>query len=262
MYPGDMSVSRPPVRLCGLAALTVAVAAVAALAAPAAAKTTAKLTGRVTPVISGFPTTPQSVNLNLHLSFASDPPGQLDWTLTRATVWFTHGARVNARLFPACDARRLAVRRGDPRACPRGSRIGRGTVVGAAIGVRERLAVEVYNGKGGHVLMWIHGVNPIDIAGLLNGPLTALRGGLYGFRFTTAVPFGLQQLGAGIWASVTDFNVTIGATTRVRVGRRLVKRGYIETYVCPPGALLQARGDFTFRDGTAATTSGPLLRCG
>jgi len=47
--------------------------------------------------------------------------GELPGTAGVIGIYFPHGPRVNGRLFPSCDPRRLQRLRGAPRACPRGS---------------------------------------------------------------------------------------------------------------------------------------------
>lgn len=234
----------------------------ALLAGSAGAKTLVDIGGVATPPIGAFTLTPQTLSLTIDARFASDVAGELPGTVSKAVIYFPHGPRVNGRLFPSCDPARLRRLRGAPRACPPGSRLGGGTAVGASpqfgIGVRERLKVDLYNGKGGRsILFYLRGLNPVLIGGMIVAPFTALHGGRWGYRLTMNVPPGLQEIAPDIFASLLDFKVTTGASVRVR-GHRY---GYIEALACPPGALVPVRGVFSFRGGESTTTDS-YIACG
>jgi hypothetical protein len=234
------------------------------LTAPGAgARTLVALSGTATPPISRFTLTPQTLSLTIDARFTTDGPAdELPGTVAKAVVYFPHGPRVNGRLFPSCNPRRLQRLRGASRACPRGSRIGSGTAVGASpqfgIGVRERLQVDLYNGKRGRsIIFFLRGLNPVLISGMIVAPFDTLRGGRWGYRLTMNVPRNLQEIAPDIFASLLDFRVRTGASV-VRGGRRY---GYIEALACPPGALVPVRGVFSFRGGERTTTDS-YIACG
>jgi len=182
--------------------------------------------------------------------------------VSKAVIYFPHGPRVNGRLFPSCAPKRLLRLRGATRACPRGSRLGGGTAVGASpqfgIGVRERLRVDLYNGKGGRsIIFFLTGLNPVLISGMIVARFDTLRGGRWGYRLTMNVPPGLQEIAPDIFASLLDFRVRTGGSV-VRGGHRY---GYIEALACPPGALVPVRGVFSFRGGERTTTDS-YIACG
>jgi hypothetical protein len=242
--------------------IVVALAALVALTGSAAAKTLVTLTGVATPPIGDFTLTPRTLSLTIDARFTTDVAGELPGTVARAVIYFPHGPRVNGRLFPSCDPNRLRRFRGAARACPRGSRLGGGTALGASpqfgIGVRERLQVDLYNGKGGRSIIFVlRGENPVLISGMIVAPFKALRGGRWGYRLTIPVPQDLQEIASGIFASLLDFRVTTGGSV-VRGGHRY---GYIEALACPPGALVPVRGVFSFRGGESATTDS-YIACG
>ena len=214
-----------------LAGLTAATAAMAA--------NHARLDGRITPVIRGLPTVPQPAALSLSLGFTGDDGNQAS-VLTRAVIQFPYGSRLNGKLFPSCSAAKLADQ--GKSACPKGSRIGGGTAVGTAGDVREEITVNLYNGKGGKtIVFYLQGDNPVVLNVPWESPLQQLTGGMWNFRLTVDVPEVLQRI-VGLDVAIQDFSVKVDATRRVK-GR---KRGYIETLICPPGALVPIRGDFTF----------------
>lgn len=70
------------------------------------------------------------------------------------------------------------------------------------------------------------------------------------------VPDNLQRV-AGVDLAVREFVSRVGATRRVR-GRR---RGYIEAYACPPGALVPIDGRFSFLTSADVHTRA-YLSCG
>jgi hypothetical protein len=250
-----MRVSRPG------GAVALAAIVVLAVAGSAGAKTLVALSGTATPPISAFTLRPQTLNLTIDARFASDVAGELPGTVSKAVIYFPHGPRVNGRFFPSCDPQRLRRFRGASRACPRGSRLGGGTAVGTSpqfTGVVEHLKVDLYNGKGGRsIIFFLHGENPVLIAGMIVAPFTALHGGRWGYRLTMNVPHDLQEIASGIFASLLDFKVTTGGSVTVH-GHRY---GFIESLACPPGALVPVRGVFSFRGGDATTTDS-YIACG
>ncbi|HET6448861.1 MAG TPA: hypothetical protein VFG31_07090 [Conexibacter sp.] len=242
--------------------IAVALAALAALTGSAGARTVVTLSGVATPPIGDFTLTPRPLSLTIDASFANDVAGELPGTVSRAVIYFPHGPRVNGRLFPSCDFKRLQRLRGAPRACPQGSRLGSGTALGASpqfgIGVREHLSVVLYNGKGGRSIIFVlRGLNPVLISGMFVASFKALHGGRWGYRLTIDVPHDLQEIAPDIFASLLDFRVTTGGSVQVN-GHRY---GFIEALACPPGALVPVRGVFSFRDGES-TTSDSYIACG
>ncbi|HKG04288.1 MAG TPA: hypothetical protein VKB03_14005 [Conexibacter sp.] len=240
----------------------VALVALALLAGSAGAKTLVDISGTATPPISAFTLKPQTLSLTIDTRFASDVAGELPGTVSKAVIYFPHGPRVNGRFFPSCDPQRLRRLRGAPRACPRGARLGGGTALGASpqfgIGVRERLTVDLYNGKGGRsIIFFLRGLNPVLVSGMIVAPFAALHGGRWGYRLTLNVPQGLQEIAPDIFASLLDFKVTAGGSVTVH-GHRY---GYIESLACPPGALVPVRGVFSFRGGDSTTTDS-YIACG
>jgi len=246
-----------------IAAALVSALAALAPAGAASARTLVQLTGTATPPISAFTLTPQTLSLTIDARFSTDGAAdELPGTVSKAVIYFPHGPRVNGRLFPSCNPRRLQRLRGASRACPRGSRLGGGTALGASpqfgIGVRERLSVDLYNGKGGRsIIFFLRGLNPVLISGMIVAPFDTLHGGRWGYRLTMNVPHDLQEIASGIFSSLLDFRVRTGGSV-VRGGHRY---GYIEALACPPGALVPVRGVFSFRGGQHTTTDS-YIACG
>lgn len=231
------------------------------LPAAAGAKTIVEMDGIADPPIIAFTTTPQILNLTIDTRFSSDVEGELPGTVKKATVYFPHGPRVNGALFPSCDPDKLQRMRGSRKACPKGSRLGGGIALGTAKSfesVIERLTVDIYNGPGGRsLLFYLHGLHPVAISGMINAPFKRIRSHRWEYKLTLPVPKSLQEISLGIFPSLLDFKVKVGATVQVRG----VRRGYIEALACPPGALVPVRGEFDFRGGERATTDG-YVACG
>jgi hypothetical protein len=239
--------------------------ALLALAPSAGATTRVAITGAVTPAIVGFPTTPQNMKLTMEGRLVGDDvDGVFPATSTKIVLSFTHGARVNGALFPYCNPERLRATRLAPGSCPKGSKIGSGWAYGTSISVTTRLAMNVYNGKGGKTMIFTFlAQRPVKISDIIVAPFQHLRGNHdFGFRVTLPVPPSLQEITPGEVTSLRQFKATVGGTTvTVRDHGRKVRRGYIEAMTCPPGALVVARGVFSFRQAPDATDDA-YLGCG
>lgn len=244
-------IDRFPLRATALAATA---ALLGASPAAASARTLVQIGGSLSPAIVAFTTTPQRLSLTVDVRFASDAAGSLPGTVTKSTILFPHGARVNGRLFPSCDPRKLARLRGSRRACPRGSRIGGGTALGASPqlqGVTEKLTVDVYNGpRGRSVIFYLRGSLPASISGMIVAPLQTLHSHKWAYRLTLAVPHDLQEIATGIFASLLRFTTKVGGTAH--------GHGYIEALACPPDTLVPIEGTFDFLDRTSTTADGYL----
>jgi hypothetical protein len=231
-----------------------AIAAGAAVVPSALADNHARLEGRITPVIRGLPKTPQPAALSLSLGFTGDNGANAS-VLQRAVIQFPYGSQLNGKLFPSCTAQALADH--GKSACPKGSRIGGGTAVGAAGDIRENILVTLYNGKGGKsIVFYLQGDNPVVLNVPWESPLQPFTGGMWNFKLTVDVPAVLQRI-VGLDVSIEDFSVKVDATRRIK-GR---KRGYIETLICPPGALVPLRGIFSFLEAPDLTKDS-YLTCG
>jgi hypothetical protein len=238
-----------------LTSLALTALAVLALAATASGATEVSFDGHVTPVIREVPKRPLPMRLRIVLRLSGDEQNGLPPTLERSVVHFPYGSALNGRLFPSCDPN--TINRRGPRACPPGSSVGRGHATGVGVDVRQRLAVELFNGRGGRsVIFHLRGSNPLRVNTAFTAPLRRLRGGRWNFELTVDVPENLKVV-AGVELSLVEFVSTVHATRRVR-GRR---RGYIEAWSCPPGARVPLRGRFLFINDTSVLVNS-WIRCG
>jgi hypothetical protein len=237
--------------------LVVASAAAATLAAaPAAfAQTRATVTGELDPVRSA-PGDP----LDVTLRFTLDPIGGAEAaTVSGVILRLPRGGRINAALFPVCSAETINAAL-TFRVCPRGSRIGGGTVTVdvSATGVYNVPAtVTLFNGSrsGGTVTMHIRALRPVDINQAIEARIVRTRG-RYGYEVHADLPENLQEIYPGWFQQTRRFTATLGATRRVR-GRT---RGYLEATRCPRSGAEPVAGEFIFRDGSTATAEN-TIRC-
>jgi hypothetical protein len=229
------------IALCATTALITACCF--ATAAFADGKTTVEIDSHVTPVLRAFTPNTTSATMGVNLTFSGEN-GTAAATLKTAVLKFTYGAHVNGQLFPSCTADKIR----NHQACPKGSIIGKGTGLGTVgdppNAAEEPITITLYNGpKGKSIVFRIMGEQPAVIDVPFDAPLKTLSGGTYNYELTVTVPEILQRV-AGLPISLKFFNVKVGATRKVK-GK---KRGWIETLICPPKALVPISGDFTFVD--------------
>jgi hypothetical protein len=210
------------------------------------AGTTVDVESHVTPVIRQFTTRTTAATLGVSLKFHGANAKPAD-TLQQVILKFTYGAHLNGNLFPSCSADQIR----NHRPCPKGSKIGSDSALGVLGGdtgnpTREPITVDLYNGpKGKSITFEIKGKAPAVIDVPFDAPLQTFNTGTYNYGLTVNVPDILQVV-ASIPISLDFFNVKVGAT-RIVKGR---KRGYIETLICPPKALVPLQGDFEFANAS------------
>ena len=216
------------------------------------APTTVTIDSHITPVVRKFPKRAAPATLAIRLQFRGEN-GELASTLQQAVLGFPFGAQLNGKLFPSCSAQMIR----DKRPCPKGSKIGSGTARGMLGDVVEELVVALYNGPGGRSITFhLTGDKPAVINVPFDAPLKTFSGGGYNYELTVNVPEVLQRI-VGIDVSLDYFDVKVGAKRKVK-GRT---RGYIETLICPPGALVPLRAEFTFLEANPFKTD-TFIKCG
>jgi hypothetical protein len=212
----------------------------------------------ITPVVRAFTPNTTSAVLAINLKFGGEN-GTAAGTLAQAVLKFSYGAHLNGNLFPSCSEDRIR----NHQACPKGSKIGGGTalgLVGADSGnpAEEPIVVTLYNGpKGKSIVFRVQGDQPAPIDVPFDAPLKTFNGGTYNYQVTVTVPEILQRV-AGLPISLDFFNVKVGASRKVK-GR---KRGYIETLICPPSALVPLQADFSFLEQSNPFHADTYIHCG
>lgn len=237
----------------------VAVAALAAVTPAHAASPVVKLSGEAS--LTGHAAVGSPAEFRVRVRFATDTPGAEPFTLQRAVVFFPDRAGTNGRLFPSCSAARIERFRGNVRRCPKGSIIGTGTVTARALplGITATGRVTMFNSaRGKRITLNIQTHLPAYINESLDAPLTRLRGGPYGEKLTLVVPQALQEILAGVYVGVQDFDVTIRGVTRADG----MRHSFIKARRCPTRPL---RGVFDFLDRmsgqTVSATASAKVAC-
>lgn len=203
------------------------------------------------------------VALKIDTVFGTDT-GAPPWTIQKAVVFFPAGAITNGRYFKSCSAAQIRAAGGLLSRCPKGSRIGGGTLRAEAFlapPVQSNGRVTMFNGPHGRSITFnIQTSIPANINESFDAPLVRVHG-KYGYKLTLPVPPDLQQILTGVYVGLEDFNVTTSGTVRVH-GR---KRGYIEALSCPRNGKAPLHGDFSFEDfttgQTATTHADATIRC-
>jgi len=243
-------------------AAVVAVAAAALAAAPS-------LAGAVSPVVSirgsawltrlaGGRVSPAVFDVDTR--FSTDTPGADPFTIQRAVIYFPDHAGTNGPLMPTCSARRIARFNGNLVRCPKGSKVGSGTVTARAlqIGVTARGQVTMFNSDHGRsIAVNIKTYLPAFIDKTIEAPIEQLHG-RYGEKLTIVVPHSLQEILDGVFVAVQDFHVVVTGSARVHG----VTVSYLKARACPRTAL---HGVFGFKDWTsgqtASVTTDTRVRC-
>lgn len=228
-------------RVCALSAIAVAIAA----AAPAHAAV--NLNATVSPSKAGTPDQPTPASVNVSAKITGAPVGAPDGSgsTTSIEAKLPYPLLFNPVAFPACDANQVRARR-----CARGARIGSGKVVGAAAGgIVQTLNITAFNGKGYRLLLLVEGTTPLRIDSVLQG---SIRSGDddYGMSLLNEVPENLQQPVAGVFTTVTDFQLKVEAKRKIR-GKTV---SYISTAGCT-GGRWPFKVTVRYRDGRSESGS-------
>lgn len=197
--------------------------------------------------------------LHVRTEFSTDTPGAEPFTLQKAVVFFPDTAGTNGRLFPSCSVESIERFNGNIGRCPKGSKIGSGTVKALAIqlGITANGRVTMFNGpRGKSITFNIQTYLPAYINESIEAPLTRLPG--RGEKLTIVDPPSLQEIIDDVFVSVLAFDVTLGASVRVRG----VEYDYIKARNCPTRTV---QGIFDFKNWTtgqaATTTADAKVRC-
>ncbi len=243
------------VRLVSLVATALLLLATAATA-DAPVKPVVKLVASISPHTFGKNAAGTPLTLSVGTFFSSNPPGIDTASVTKAVVSFPAGAVTNGKYFKSCSAKQLTKAHNVLSKCPKGSQIGKGTVLAKAVqlNVVSTGKVTLFNGPGGKSITFnIHALIPADINQSFDAPLKKTHG-KYGYTLTLVIPHALQEILDGVFVSVRNFKVKTGATVTVH-GK---KRGYIEATKCPKNGKAPVHSVIDFLDGTQAISDGNI----
>lgn len=232
--------SRPLVVAAG------AVTALAVAASPAlAVQSTQSMTASVKPVqkagiAKASKKRPANVALTLSPKVAFDAKDN-PFSTSRAVISLDRNVTFGGWKLPSCTAPQAFQGTCSPKA-----KVGTGTALALAAGLKEQLKVTAYNGSDGHsLLLRVQGEHPLPINEVIVGELTK-AGGAYGSKLTLDIPKGLQQPAPGAWATLLDFNVTVKGGN---AGAPL-----LGVTSMPKGGL-KVGGAFTYTDGTTQSVA-------
>lgn len=187
----------------------------------------------------------RSVDARFTLDVSGPPGGEVKAT-SHIVLSVPAGVKAAGARLPSCSAQTIQSR-GD-RACPKRSHVGSGTAAGRAIGIVERLRIELFNGPGGtSLLLHVTGSEPLQIDMVVPGKLTR-PGSAYGLSMDFALPEALLHPLSGVTAALTHLQARITGAS-----------GWLRATSCPsrPWSVKAAIG---FEDGSALNT-GADLRC-
>lgn len=197
------------------------------------------------------PTKPSNVTLFTDL-ITKPGEGDQPFATKNTVVYFDKNLTFGGKYLKTCS--RAQVQQDDTK-CPSNSKVGSGKATGTALGQTENLTVTAFNGPGGNKLeLHVVGSAPLQIDSVIEGTLKDASG-KFGKKLTVEIPENLQQPLTGVYATLTDFQVTVKGT-----GTK--KRPYIGLKNCPSGKRLFFKSTLTFTDGTVknATATAPCTR--
>jgi hypothetical protein len=181
----------------------------------------------------------------------TDDTGVKPVPLTKTTLRFPKGAKVNAKYFKKCS--RSALETKGPAGCPSASKIGSGSAIGDAkpIIADVKTKITMFNGQpaNGNPTILIYAVPDISSPLTIQAELKRQRGGNYGYVLEAAVPT-IPTLPGQPNASVVFFDATTLDKTVKRKGRKI---HYIEGPIVCDGTYLLLDGTFAYEDGTNHT---------
>jgi hypothetical protein len=205
-----------------------------------------KLVVKTTPTKAGTKTKPANTKLFVDIitiPAPNDPP----FATSDTVVHFDKNLVFNGSKLKQCPQ---ATVQADQTKCPSGSKVGTGKATGNALGQTENLTVTAYNGPGGNKIeLHVVGSAPLVIDSVIEGVLKSDTG-KFGKKLVVKIPENLQQPLTGVFATLTDFQVTVKATSASKVP-------FIGLKGCPSNKKLNFKSDLTYTDGTkkSATTT-------
>jgi hypothetical protein len=228
-----------------MAAVAVAMATVLAAATPAA--------HAVSPVVQlqakALLTPPSKAGgsaapskLRVLATFSTDTPGAQLFTVQQAVLFFPDRG-TNGQLFPSCGAAQIERFHGDVSRCPKGSKVGTGSLTAQVLGVGVAASARVTllsSHHGRSITFNFQTSKPAVINESFDAPLTRLHG-KYGEKLRMDVPTSLQEVLPGLFVGLQTFDVTINAAATVHG----VRYSFVEASVCPRNSM---HGEFGFLD--------------
>jgi hypothetical protein len=176
-----------------------------------------------------------------------DDSGVKPIPLTKTTLRFPKGSKVNAKYFKKCSRATLETK--GPSGCPAASKVGTGTALGDARPIISdvKTKITMYNGQpvNGNPTILIYAVPDISSPLTIQAELKRQRSGPYGLVLEADVPT-IPTLPGQPNASVTFFDATTLDRTIKRKGRKI---HYIEGPIVCDGTYVLLDGVFSYEGG-------------
>jgi hypothetical protein len=202
---------------------------------------------KVTPTAHGTKAKPK--NITLFTDITTTPAADDQPFATKTTVVHLDKNLVfNGASMKSCT--QAQVQQGS---CSAAAKVGSGKATGVALGQTENLTVTAFNGPGGNKLeLHVVGNAPLVIDSVIEGTL-ATDQGIYGKKLSVTIPDNLQQPLTGVFATLTDFQVTLKGKGSTK------KPYYIGLKGCSAGKKINMKVDLEYTDGTSqsATATTP-----
>lgn len=156
-------------------------------------------------------------------------------------VWFPKGGLYNGAKYPRCSQSTLS--RSGPRACPKGSIMGRGTGSARADTVRTYPKITVVNGGPSRMYFYTVLNNPARVQAPVTGTITRPRGTRWSYKLHAVIPRVLQVV-AGVPLTLDELHITAG------------RGDWLATISCPADRRWPYHAEVNFDDGTTLPHDG------
>lgn len=173
------------------------------------------------PAKSGTKKKPKPVNFRLGVTGGTKSGTGQPSTSTTLKITLPKGLKWNGTAWP--KGKRCAKNVRSDSQCPRGSKIGGGTVNAQALVTTEMITTTAYVLTNGNLGLWLEGT-PLPLN-------TMLEGKVKGQVITVAIPLNIQEPAPGVPSSIRTLGFGINAKTKVK-GKT---RGVIESTGCSNG---------------------------
>lgn len=197
----------------------------------------------VTPSKHGTKKKPKNVKLKVTTTTDAPKSGEPAFATKQAVISFDKNLVFNGAKFKSCTADQLRAAESN---CPSGSKVGKGTAQGVALGQVANLTVTAFNGpKGKTLLLHVVGSTPIAIDSVMVASLKSASG-KYGKKLVVPIPDNLQQPITGVFATLTSFITSVSGTAK--------GVPYVGLVGCTKKKL-NFKGDFSYTDGTSKSVT-------
>jgi len=223
-----------------VAFLATALAAVVAVGVAQAVDVDQGIIVKVSPSKKGTKKKPRNIKLSVETTTKPKDPNAPAFATTRAIIHFDKNLVFGGSKFKSCTKAQVQSNEAN---CPKGSKVGKGTATGVALGQTTNLTITAFNGPKGkkielHVVAAFPQIDSVIEATIKNDT------GAYGKKLVVPIPANLQQPIPNVYATLTDFTTIVKGTAK--------GTPYVGLIGCPKDKKLRFAGDFDYSDGTSA----------